>query len=438
VRSDNKFANIHKNLTFESRFLMLSMKTCLIIGGGIVGLSTAYFLHRQGHQVTLVDQSDMSSGASYVNAGYLTPSHIVPLAAPGMVSKGLRMMFNPASPFYIKPRADKDLIKWMWQFYKSANAKNVRKSIKPIADINVLSKALYMEMKQDKVFDFHLEEKGVLNVFKTEKYGEYETKVAEWVKAEGLDVQILNQSELKALEPHYDFDALGAVLYKCDAHTTPNVFMKNMMSYLETVGVTIHRNEQVTNFEISGNKITKVHTTYKNFQVDEVILASGSWSLLLMKKLGIRLSLQAGKGYSINVYQATNIQYPAILTEARVAVTPMQGFTRFSGTMELSGVNHNISNIRVNAIAEAAKKYYPGLEISKFDLEHAKCGLRPVSPDGLPYIGRIATLQNATLASGHAMMGWSLGPATGKLVSELISGKKLSMDLTPFNPNRRF
>ncbi len=414
------------------------MKTCLIIGGGIVGLSTAYFLHRQGHQVTLVDQSDMSSGASFINAGYLTPSHIVPLAAPGMVGKGLRMMFNPASPFYLKLRADKDLLRWMWYFYKSANAHHVRKSIKPIADINVLSKALYMEMKQDKILDFHLEEKGVLNVFKTEKIGAQEIRVAEWVKAEGLEVEILNQAQLKAREPQYDFDALGAVLYKCDAHTTPNVFMKNMMNYLETVGVAIHRNEQVTDFKISGNRITKVQTTYKNFQADEVILTAGSWSPYLMKKLGLNLSIQAGKGYSINVYQATNIQYPAILMEAKVAVTPMQGFTRFGGTMELGGINHNISKIRVNAIANAAKSYYPGLEISNFDFEHAKCGLRPVSPDGLPYIGRIASLQNATLATGHAMMGWSLGPATGKLVSELISGEKLSMDITPFKPERRF
>ncbi|MDT8416110.1 MAG: FAD-dependent oxidoreductase [Flavobacteriaceae bacterium] len=414
------------------------MKTCLIIGGGIVGLSTAYFLHRQGHQVTLVDQSDITSGASFVNAGYLTPSHIVPLAAPGMVTKGLRMMFNPASPFYLKPRADKDMLLWMWHFYKSANARHVRQSIKTIADINVLSKALYTEMKQDKVFEFHLEEKGVLNVFKTEKTGASEIRVAEWVKAEGLEVEILSQAQLKALEPHYDFDALGAVFYKCDAHTTPTVFMKNMLSYLETVGVAIHRNEQVTDFEISNNKIVKVHSTYKNFQADEVILATGSWSPVLMKRLGIRLSLQAGKGYSINVYKATNIQYPAILMEAKVAVTPMQGFTRFGGTMELGGINHHISNIRVNAIAEAAKRYYPGLEISKFDLEHAKCGLRPVSPDGLPYIGRIASLQNATLATGHAMMGWSLGPATGKLVSEIISGEKMSMDIRPFKPDRRF
>lgn len=414
------------------------MKTCLIVGGGIIGLSSAYFLHRQGHRVMVVDQSDISTGASFVNAGYLSPSHIVPLAAPGMVAKGLRMMLNPASPFYIKPRTDKDLLRWMWYFFKSANANHVQKSIKPIADINVLSKALYKEIKQDKVLDFHLDEIGILNIFKTEKNGAHETKVADWARAQGLDVQLLNRAELKALEPHYDLDALGAVLYKCDAHTTPNVFMKNMINYLESVGVSFYRNEEVIDFKTSGNKITHVQTTFQNFQADEVVIASGSWSPRLMRKLGLNLSLQAGKGYSINVYRATNIQYPAILTEAKVAITPMQGFTRFAGTMELSGVNHNISKIRVEAIVQAAQKYYPGLVIPTQDLEKARCGLRPVSPDGLPYIGRIDTFKNVTLATGHAMLGWSMGAATGKLVSELISGQKLSMDITPFYPQRKF
>lgn len=116
----------------------------------------------------------------------------------------------------------------------------------------------------------------------------------------------------------------------------------------------------------------------------------------------------------------------------------MQGFTRFAGTMELSGVNHNISKIRVEAIAQAAQKYYPGLVIPTQDLEKARCGLRPVSPDGLPYIGRVDTFKNVTLATGHAMLGWSMGAATGKLVSELISGQKLSMDITPFYPQRKF
>lgn len=414
------------------------MKNCLIIGGGIVGLSTAYFLHRQGHQVTLVDQSDMSSGASFVNAGYLTPSHIVPLAAPGMVAKGLKMMFNSASPFYIKPRLDKDLLRWMWQFYKSANSTHVRKSLKPIVDINLLSRTLYEEMKADQVFPFHLDPRGILNIFQSEKNAEYECRVAEWAQAEGLDAKILNAEELKVLEPHFDFIAQGAVWYKCDAHMTPGEFMKGLRHYLESNGVKFYTQTEVIDFEVAQNSIQKVVTSLQKFSADEVVLASGSWSPLLMQKIGLKLSLQAGKGYSINVYKATNIQFPAILTDAKVAVTPMRGFTRFAGTMELSGINHHIRPERVEAIAKAAEKFYPGLQIPQADKEAARCGLRPVSPDGLPFIGRIQALKNLTVATGHAMMGWSMGPATGKLVSEIISGEKLSMNINPFAVERTF
>lgn len=414
------------------------MKSCLVIGGGIVGLSTAYFLHRQGHQVTVLDKSDLSSGASFVNAGYLTPSHIVPLAAPGMVAKGLRMMLNPDSPFYIKPRADKDLLLWMWQFYKSANKRHVQKSIKPIAEINLLSRKLYEEIQAERLFDFQLDPRGILNIFKSDKNAESECKVAEWAHAEGLKAKILNKEELHKLEPDYAINAQGAVWYQCDAHMTPGEFMKGLHHYLETKGVKIFMQTEVTDFKSANGNIQKVITPHQTFTADEIILASGSWSPLLMRKLGLKLSVQAGKGYSINVYKATNIRYPAILTDAKVAVTPMQGFTRFAGTMELSGVNHLIRRNRVHAIARAAQQFYPGLEIPNTDLEAARCGLRPVSPDGLPYIGRTPNFQNLIVATGHAMMGWSMGPATGKLVSEMVSGEKLSMDIRPFEVQRRF
>jgi len=167
-------------------------------------------------------------------------------------------------------------------------------------------------------------------------------------------------------------------------------------------------------------------------------MAAGSWSPLISKKLGVKMLLQPGKGYRINVAQETNITIPAVLLEAKVAVTPMDGFTRFSGTMEINKINHKINPIRVNAIANSASKYYHGLQISTQDKEAAQCGLRPVTPDGLPYIGRTSQYNNLTFATGHAMMGWSLGPATGKLVSEIISDQKSSLDLKPFNVQRRF
>ena len=152
--------------------------------------------------------------------------------------------------------------------------------------------------------------------------------------------------------------------------------------------------------------------------------------------MGIRLSVQAGKGYRINLHQPTGINLPAILLEAKVAVTPMKGFTRFGGTMELSGINQKINTRRVAAIAKAANDYYPEVYIPQSCIDEVQSGLRPLSPDGLPFIGRHSAVGNLVLATGHSMMGWSLGPGTGKLVTELITGQASSLDLTPFAPER--
>jgi D-amino-acid dehydrogenase len=179
-------------------------------------------------------------------------------------------------------------------------------------------------------------------------------------------------------------------------------------------------------------------TTKRKLKADEVLIAAGSWSPLLTRKLGVKIPIQAGKGYRINTERETGITIPALLVEAKVAVTPMNGFTRFAGTMELAGINDNINPKRVKAISKSVSNYYQGLSLTKEEEATADYGLRPCSPDGLPYIGRTHKYKNLIIASGHAMMGWSLGPPTGKLVSEIISDKKLSLDIKPFHPDRKF
>jgi D-amino-acid dehydrogenase len=159
---------------------------------------------------------------------------------------------------------------------------------------------------------------------------------------------------------------------------------------------------------------------------------------MLSKKLGLKLLLQAGKGYRINTEKPTGITTPAILAESKVAVTPMNGFTRFAGTMEIAGINEKINKVRVEAIAKAATRYFPNIQLTEEEKSHAASGLRPVSPDGLPYIGKSEKCANLTIATGHAMMGWSMGTATGKLVSEIISEMPLSMNLDSFHPDRKF
>ena len=414
------------------------MKHCIIIGGGIIGLSSAYYLQKEGFQVTVIDQSNFSSGASYVNAGYISPSHIVSLAAPGMISKGLKWMLNPASPFYVKPRLDMDFLKWSLAFKKSATASKVEKSMPVIKDITVFSRQLFEEMFASKEFDFFYEHKGLMMYYKTEKAGEEEWNVGKKAIELGLKVENLSKEQVQKIEKNVALNIKGAVYYHSDAHMTPNEFMPQLKKYLEKKGVTFLENEEVLDITVKDDEITAIKTKNSELKAAEYVIATGSWTQNFAKKMNINIPIQAGKGYRINVERETHISIPGILMEAKVAVTPMNGFTRFAGTMEIGGINHTINPVRVNAIANAAQNYYPNVNIHQQEKAAAQCGLRPCSPDGLPYIGKSTKCKNATFATGHAMMGWSLGPATGKLVSEIIADKKPSLDLNPFHVDRRF
>jgi len=414
-------------------------KKIVIIGGGIVGLSAAYYLHKDGHQVTIIDKSDITSGASFVNAGYITPSHIIPIASPGKIAQGIKWMFNSSSPFYMKPRLNMDFLKWSWYFHKSSTKEKVAKAIPVIKDINLLSRELFVAIKTSgDLGDFQLERKGLLMLYKTDKSYQHEMEVARKASHLGLEVNELSAQELAAIEPNIKIDAEGAIHYECDGHTTPTEIMPKLLAFLEASGVEVRKNEEVLDVSFKNDKIERVTTKLNSYVADEVVLAAGSWSGEFSKKINIKLPLQAGKGYRINVARETGISMPAILMESSMAVTPMQGFTRFAGTMEFSGINSTIRKERVVAIAKGAKNFYPELEIRQQEIDAAQTGMRPVTPDGMPYIGRSATIQNLTFATGHAMMGWSLGPATGKLVSEVIGEKKLAMNIDAFDPQRRF
>ena len=413
-------------------------KEVIVIGGGIIGLCSAYYLQKEGCKVTVIDQSNMDSGASYVNAGYLSPSHIIPLSAPGVMKKGLKWMFDKTSPLYIKPRLDLDFLKWTLAFNNSCNAKHVAKAIPAIKDIALLSQDLYDDIKVSEGFRFHYEKKGLLMLCQTEKALEEEIKIAAVAKNEGLDVSTLSSDEINKLEPNTTINSIGATYYLCDSHTTPHEFMEDMKAHLKSSGVVFRLNEKVNEVEVVGEKITSIQTNKATLKSDEFVLTAGSWSSILSKKLGIELLLQAGKGYRINTTQKTGITIPAILTERKVAITPMNGFTRFAGTMEIAGINHDINKVRIEAIAQGVNEYYPNIKISETEKQNAASGLRPVSPDGLPYIGKSSKCNNLTIATGHAMMGWSMATATGKLVSEDVLQKKPSMSLDAFNPDRRF
>lgn len=412
-------------------------KKIIVIGGGIIGLCSAYYLHKEGHRLTIVDQSNLDSGASYINAGYLSPSHLIPLSAPGVMKKGIKWMLNPASPLYIKPRLDSDFLKWAWAFNKSCNPAHVKKAIPVIKSIALLSQDLMEEIRTTENFRFHYLKKGLLMLCQTEKMLEEEIKLIELAKQSGLDAEVLSLTELKKLEPNVKIEAIGATYFKCDQHTTPFEFMEEMKKYLLSKGVEILGNEEVTDLILTNGKITSIQTSKQSLKADEFVLAAGAWSGLISKKLGFEILMQAGKGYAINRKKPTGITLPAILAEAKVAVTPMNGFTRFAGTMEITEINDNLNRTRIEAIARASNRYYPEIELSSEEKGQATFGLRPLSFDGLPYIGKSGRCKNLTVASGHAMMGWSMASATGKLVSEIISDKKTSLNMAPFAVDRK-
>ena len=413
-------------------------KKVVIIGGGIIGLCSSYYLQKEGHNVVIVDKSNLDSGASYVNAGFLSPSHFIPLSAPGVMKAGLKWMFNPSSPLYIKPRLNLDFLKWAWAFNKSCNSKHVNKSIPVIKDISLLSQDLYSDIKRNESFKFHYEQKGLLMLCQTDKMLEEEIETAHIAKNNGLEVSELDVEGIKKVEPNVKLNVKGATYYKSDTHSTPSEFMNEMKAFLESSGVKIYKNEEVLDIIVNKDEIRSIKTNKQVIDADEFVLAAGSWSSLISQKLGLNVLLQAGKGYRINTGKSTNVSVPSILTEAKVAVTPMNGFTRFAGTMEIAEINHTINKVRVEAIAKAATNYYPEVELSKLDKENAACGLRPLSFDGLPYIGKSKKCKNLTIATGHAMMGWTMATGTGKLVSEIISEEKTSLNLTPFHPDRTF
>jgi len=409
------------------------MKSCVVIGGGAVGLCSAYYLAKAGHKVVVLDSSDMSDGCSYGNSGMVVPSHIIPLAHPGVVSRGMKWMFSSKSPFYVKPRLSPALFSWGRAFYKNSNTAHVERSMPALRDLSAFSKELYQELAQESD-SFLYEEKGLLLLFRTERAGEEERHAGLLAKAQGLEVDFLAKDAVSALETGIKTDCMGGVYYRGDAHLSPDLFMQFLKQELQNLGVSLHKNEQVLSFTSSGNKISSVHTDKQQYSADEVVLCAGSWSPKLAKMLGITLSILPGKGYSFTVSsggQAPTV--PSVLCEGKVAVTPMGSDVRFGGTMEITHTaDHKIRERRVQGIVETANEFYPELALAQPPSDSVWHGFRPCTPTGLPLISRPSGLDNFIVASGHAMMGLSLAPATGKLVEELVGKKPPSVSLEQF------
>jgi D-amino-acid dehydrogenase len=417
---------------------MNDSKRVVIIGGGINGLCTAYYLIQRGLAITLIDRgAPATENCSFGNAGYVTPSHIIPLAAPGMMMMGLKWMLDSESPFYVKPRLSPDLLSWAWQFYRAGTKQHVERCAPLLRDLNMASRACYEELDEALNHSFGLEKKGLLLLFKSEEALQHEAHVVEQARRLGLHAELLDAAQAQARNPNVRQEIIGAAYYAEDCHMNPAALMAALQKNLEVAGVEFQWNSEVTGWRRDEKTIFAALTSQGEIEGDEFVLCGGSWSPQMANNLNLKLPMQAGKGYSLTLDKPKQqLSVPAILVERRVAITPLGEQLRFAGTMEIAGLNTDVNPSRVRGILKSIPMYFPDYTEADFAGLKAWVGLRPCSPDGMPYVGRTRRYDNLLLATGHAMMGLSLGPITGKLIAQNIAGEAPEIASPLLDPDR--
>ena len=409
----------------------------LVIGGGAIGICCAYYLHGLGKNVTVVEKDDICSGSSYGNAGLIVPSYSTPLAAPGVISQGLKWMFNPESPFYIKPRFNREFLSWLWKFRSACNENSVRKALPVLSSLSSASMGLFEELAALEEFNFGFEKNGIIEIFNTHKGFEKGVKDARRLQGYGIQHQILDDSKIVNHTQGLRTTAVGGIFFPGDGQLVPDQFVRQLARHLENKGIPLLTSVEVLGFETSGRKVTTVKTTRGDISVEEVILAGGSWSAEMARELKIKVLMEPAKGYSVTYKRPPGIpSLPLAMAEAKVVLTPMSDMVRFAGTLELAGFDMSINKRRLHAILKAVSAYFPDIDTDAFELIEIWRGLRPCSPDGLPYIGRSRLYDNLIISTGHGMKGISLAPITGKTVAQLASGQTPAVDMAALGIER--
>lgn len=410
-------------------------KEILIIGGGVIGVSAAYFLAKAGATVTVIDKGEIGAGSSHGNAGLLCPCHSTPIAMPGVLSQGLKWLLDAESPFYIRPRLDWDLIRWLRIFRSHCNQMAFETAVPLIRDLQRASLDLYRQLIAQEKLSCNFSQTGGLALFLTNeglKHGTHEVKE---MREFGLKMTMLDAAAAHVLEPAISPEIIGAIHYKEDAYITPHLFMRELQRAATDAGIIFLPQTEVLNFDMGNRQITAVQTTRGTIKVKQVVLTAGAWSAPIAQTVGAKFPMQPAKGYSITVQPpAITPQHYLYLSEARIAITPMGKHLRFAGTLELAGFDFTINTRRVNAILRAANTYLA--DETKKEVVEIWRGMRPCSPDGLPFIGRSNQITNLVIGTGHATLGMSMGPVTGKLLAEIVEGKRPFLPLAPFQIER--
>ncbi len=400
-------------------------KKVVVVGAGVIGLHCAYYLSESGHDVTIIDKISEAdeSGCSYGNCGFIVPSHFIPIASPAMLKSGLRMMFDPQSPVQMSLSKNIKHYGWFYNFLKFSTSQKVNAVAPTLFQLNSDSLFLYHQFyKQHQEHRASLKHNGLLLLSTTQKGLNEEIEIAEKGIKLGASIELLNIEKLKTLEPELELDVEGGVLYNTDGMIAPEKHMHLLKEILLQKGVKFYYNQKIEDLVKKADRITKVQTLDRTFKADEFVIATGAFSQVLAKKIDLYLPVIAGKGYSVDYdNKGVFMKTPIILNEAKVAISPFQTKIRLGSGMEFNGKKGQISKSRVEAAINNTKKAIPSLNTILSETPDVWEGLRPVSPDGMPFIGRTQKAKNVLIATGHAMMGMSLGPISGRLITDFVN-----------------
>lgn len=407
----------------------------VIIGGGVIGLLTAYELSRRGVAVTVVDKGDLGAGASAGNAGWVSPSLSAPVPSPGLAWTSLKWMLRPDSPLYIHPGAVPGMLGWLWSFWRHCNDRDYQAGLEAVGRLNRDTLALFRRLQEDGL-EFEMHAAGLL--FACERQSTIDRVMAELEQMQQLGLgapQRLSAADVRDLEPALRPGLAGGVLAADNWHVRPESLTAAAARRLQAGGAVLRPRTPVTRLALDRGRVVGVYAGDELLEAEQVVIATGAEASSLAQQAGFHLPMQAGKGYSLTV-EAPEIQVnrAVYLDETRIAISPFDGALRVAGTMELSGINTRIDRRRVDAIRRGADRYLPGWDRGAG--MKVWTGMRPMLPDGLPAIGRAPGYENLYLAAGHAMLGVTLGPATAAALAELMVTGRSPYDLAPFDPGR--
>ena len=410
----------------------------VIVGGGVIGAFCAWELSLCGWAVTIVDQNRFGAACSHGNCGFVCPSHVLPLPAPGAVGDALKTMFRPKSPLKIRLRASPELWKWMWNFASCCKQAEMLDAGAARHELLQSSLQLYKELVAEGTIDFEWQERGLLMVHHDARHFEEFATTDEMMRAEfGFGATPYDSAGLEQLEPALKPGLGGAWHYERDCHLRPDKLMAGLRKQLERRGATIREHCKFQRIARGADRSARaiVDDCGEEIAGDAFVFAAGALSPLVSKEVGCKIPIQPGKGYSITTNQpAACPRLPMIFEAHRVAVTPFESAYRLGSTMEFAGYDTTLNSKRLQLLHDGASHYLD--PTAGEQVAEQWYGWRPMTWDGKPLIGRTPRWKNVLLATGHNMLGLSMAPATGRLIRELLEEQPPHLDITPFAPDR--